>query len=696
MIGAPSRLPFHSVSTSVSTASRWGTGARMYCLRLLGGASIDAGSGPLGGPVAQRRRLALLALLAVSPAVSRERVAALLFPEDDAERARHGLSNALHAIRKVLGREAIVAVGDELRLDPALVTSDVAAFERALAAGEHERAGVLYGGPFLDGFAVPDAAEFERWVEDVRQRLAQQYARALEAAAEARERSADARGAVEWWQRLALHDPYSSRVALRLCDALAASGDAAGALHHAQRHAERLREDLSVEPGPEVRGLVERLGAAEDAARPRPETRRAPKSPRAALSPLSASPAPPPTEMQPVAPRPPRVATRGRVAAASVIAGVALASLALFGEQLRGRGAPAHAAAVRPPRADPVARDLYERGRHAWAKRTPDGLDAAVAWFRAAIERNPADARAFAGLADAYVMLGYLGYRPAAAMFPKGKAAALRALALDSSAEDAYAPLGQAHMWERKWEDAEWAFREAIRRDPRNATAHQWYATMLVPLGRVDEALAHLARASELEPLSLQINNMRGMVLHYAGRTDESLRHYRRFVDEEPDTAWVRQNPWLLSNMSRVLAARGQYGEALRAVQRALPAAPRHPRLLCDLATIYAAMGQPARALDAFAAADTANGQYAFFRAELFGALHQPDSAFHWLDRVREWGPSPMGELRADPRLASIRPDPRYPRLLARLGLIAHRPPDPPARRMHRSGTTPAAAPPAP
>lgn len=304
-------------------------------------------------------------------------------------------------------------------------------------------------------------------------------------------------------------------------------------------------------------------------------------------------------------------------------------------------------------------------------KRTPDGLDAAVTYFRAAIERNPADARAYAGLADAYVMLGYLGYRPAAAMFPKGKAAALRALALDASVVEAYAPLGQAHMWERRWAEAEWAFREAVRRDPRNATAHQWYATMLVPLGRLDEALAHLARASELDPLSLQINNMRGMVLHYAGRTDEALRHYRRFVDEEPDTAWVRQNPWLLSNMSRVLAARGQYADALRAVEWALPAAPRHPRLLCDLATIHAAMGLRARALRAFAAADTANGQYAFFRAELFAALHQPDSAFHWLDRVSEWGPSPMGELRADPRLASIRSDPRYPRLLARLGLTA-------------------------
>ena len=136
------------------------------------------------------------------------------------------------------------------------------------------------------------------------------------------------------------------------------------------------------------------------------------------------------------------------------------------------------AGAATAPRAaargsDPTARELYERGRHAWSKRTREGLEDAVGYFRAAIERNPADAHAHAGLADAYVMLGYLGYRPAAAMFPKGKAAALHALALDSSVAEAYAPLGQALMWERRWDEAERAFREGIRRNPRDATAHQ-------------------------------------------------------------------------------------------------------------------------------------------------------------------------------------------------------------------------------
>ena len=631
----------------------------MYCLRLLGGASIDGGGGRLAGPVAQRRRLALLALLAVAPtgAVSRERIAALLFPEADALQSRHGLSDALHAVRRTLGRDAVVAVGDELRLNPELVRSDVAAYEVALAAGDDERAVALYQGPVLDGFFVPDAPEFERWVEDERQRLARRHARLLEAAAEAAESRGDRGHAVDWWQRLLRHDPYSTRVALRLCRALENHGDPAGALRCARVHATRLRDELGVEAGADLRALTERLAVPAASSRGEED---AMLQPRPAQSPAEM---PQPHLPEPVSPR------RHRPLQRRVAVGVALVGVVAFAAVARSREDDASARRIVVPRSDPAARELYERGRLAWSKRTPDGLEDAVGYFRAAIERNPADARAHAGLADAYVMLGYLGFRPAAAMFPKGKAAALQALALDSSIAEAWAPLGQALMWERRWDEAERAFREAIRRNPRDATAHQWYATMLVPLGRMEEATAELRRASELDPLSRQVNNMYGLVLHWAGRSDEALRHYRRFVEAEPDTQWVHENPWLLSNMSRVYAAHGLYPDAIRAVRRSLATVPNHPRALFDLASIHAAMGEREHALSVFAAADTANGQYAYFRAALSVVLREPDSAFHWLGRVREWGPSPMGELRMDPRLAPIRADPRYRRLIADLGL---------------------------
>jgi DNA-binding SARP family transcriptional activator len=643
----------------------------MYCLKLFGGASIEGGSGPLAGPVAQRRRLALLALLAVAPtgAVSRERIAALLFPEADAAQSRRGLSDALHAVRRALGKEAVVTVGDELRLNPGVVRSDVAAYEAAVAAGDEEQAVALYHGPFLDGFFVSDAPELERWVEDVRQRLAGRHARLLETAAEAAELRGDIGHAVEWWHRLTQHDPHSSRAALRLCQVLEKHGDPAGALQCARVHAARLRDELGVEAGPEVTALIQRLARPVDAGRHARETNVRTRPADASAS----EPAPQPTGRD-TSPR--RRSLQRPAAAVVALAGiVAITAVARFRDNdtkddvTHGREASASPTVLQ--RSDAIGRELYERGRLAWGRRTPEGLDEAVGLFRAAIERNPADARAYAGLADAYVMLGYLGFRPAAAMFPKGKAAALHALALDSSVAEAWAPLGQALMWERRWVEAERAFREAIRRNPRDATAHQWYATMLVPLGRIEEAVAELARASELDPLSRQVNNMRGLVLYWSGRPDEALQHYRRFVEAEPDTQWVHQNPWLLSNMSRVYAAHGLHPDALRAVRRALATVPNHPRALLDLASIHVAMGERERALAVFAAADTANGQYAYFRAALFAQLHQPDSAFHWLGRVWEWGPSPMGELRMDPRLAPIRGDPRYRHLLVTLGLTA-------------------------
>ncbi|HSJ63564.1 MAG TPA: BTAD domain-containing putative transcriptional regulator [Gemmatimonadaceae bacterium] len=236
----------------------------MFRLRLFGGASLDREDGsPLAGRAAQRHRLALLALLACAPrsGVSRDKLVALLWPESDTERARNLLNVSVYELRKAFGEGAIVSQGDELRLDRDALVVDVVEFDAAMGRGDHETAVALFRGPFLDGFFVADAAEFERWTDGERERLAGAYARALEALAEAAERRRDFKGAAEWWRKRAAHDPYDSRVAISLMQALDAGGNRAGALQHASIHERLLRDEVGLLAPSPVAAFAEQLRA---------------------------------------------------------------------------------------------------------------------------------------------------------------------------------------------------------------------------------------------------------------------------------------------------------------------------------------------------------------------------------------------------------------------------------------------------
>ncbi|HXF81513.1 MAG TPA: BTAD domain-containing putative transcriptional regulator, partial [bacterium] len=238
-----------------------------FLLKLFAGVSLQGPRGLITGPAAQRHRLALLALLATSrqQTLSRDKLLAWLWQARDAEHARGLLNQAVHALRRELGDAALLSVGDDLRLNPEIVQCDVIAFEEALAAGQHARAAGLYAGPFLDGFFLSDAREFEHWVARERGRLAAAYASALEALAQAAEGRKDFRAAAQWWRARAAHDPYSGHAALRLMRALEAAGDRAGALQQARVHAALLREEFDAEPDPEVTAFAERLRVAPSA-----------------------------------------------------------------------------------------------------------------------------------------------------------------------------------------------------------------------------------------------------------------------------------------------------------------------------------------------------------------------------------------------------------------------------------------------
>lgn len=240
----------------------------------LGQLSIQRDGGVLSGSGTQPRRLALLALLARAgdKGVPREKAMALLWPDADEERGRRAVTQALYALRRELGSEESIAGAKDLRLDPLLVSSDVWEFERAVRAGEWEAAAASYGGPFLDGFSLPGAGDFERWVEGERAALAHAFARALEGAAEAAETRGDRAGAVQWWRRLAGHDPYNARIATRLMRALAAAGDRAGAVRHAAVYRALMDQELEMPPDPSVLALADELRQPAPVATPAPST----------------------------------------------------------------------------------------------------------------------------------------------------------------------------------------------------------------------------------------------------------------------------------------------------------------------------------------------------------------------------------------------------------------------------------------
>jgi DNA-binding SARP family transcriptional activator len=264
-----------------------------------------------------------------------------LWPELDSERARNNLKQLVFSLRRALSPDVFAATGSTLRLDPNVITADVWAYEKAIAEGALENAVARYGGPFLDGFNVPGLAEFERWIDTERERLARVHAETLDTLAERATRAGQFEIAAAWRRHLAALDPLSARYAVSFVRALADAGDVPGALRHAHLFERLVRSELDADVGPEMRLLVAQL-------RLRTENRSGPAITSEELEVLTTEPAAgralaaPAT--RPTTARPPsgfrrllhavtpRVHARG-----VVIAGLAIANVILFGLWGRSR-----------------------------------------------------------------------------------------------------------------------------------------------------------------------------------------------------------------------------------------------------------------------------------------------------------------------------------------------------------------------
>jgi Tol biopolymer transport system component/DNA-binding SARP family transcriptional activator len=215
----------------------------------------------LSGAASQPRRLALLALLASAGehGMTRDRMLGMLWPESDEDRARRGLNQALYALRQEVGADEIFLGTRDVRLNPDLIGSDIAAFALAVKTGRLEQAAAQYIGPFLDGFHISDAPEFERWLEEERAGLARDHATALQRLAQRAGERGERAEAAEWWRKLAAQDPLNARVAIGLMEALVAAGDRSAALHHARVYEVLLEQELEAPPDAEVVALAARI-----------------------------------------------------------------------------------------------------------------------------------------------------------------------------------------------------------------------------------------------------------------------------------------------------------------------------------------------------------------------------------------------------------------------------------------------------
>jgi DNA-binding SARP family transcriptional activator len=301
----------------------------MLRLRTFGATLVERNREVLRDAAAQRRVIALLAVLALArnQGVSRDRLIGLLWPDSEPEKARQALTQALYHTRRALREDQLFLTGADIRLNPEVITSDVAEFEEALDRREMERAASLYTGPFLDGFYVAGTPEFERWASLEQRRLAGRSAQALEQLALAAEAVADYRRAVDWRKQLAALDPFNTRIAMDLMTAMAAAGDRAGAIQQGRIHERLLREELNVEPDAALGEFMTRLREEPawtpvPARAPEPTSERQPTSERP-------SPAPPSAATLPEEPRQSRRLTPRTVAVLAVLGSAALATIIL-------------------------------------------------------------------------------------------------------------------------------------------------------------------------------------------------------------------------------------------------------------------------------------------------------------------------------------------------------------------------------
>jgi TolB-like protein/DNA-binding winged helix-turn-helix (wHTH) protein/Flp pilus assembly protein TadD len=316
---------------------------------------------------------------------------------------------------------------------------------------------------------------------------------------------------------------------------------------------------------------------------------------------------------------------------------------------------------------NPEAYVSFLKGRYFWNKRTVDSLKVALAYFNQAIEEDPKYAQAYSGLADTYALLGdwqFAVMTPKEAL-PKAKAAAIKALELDSSLGEAHNSLAfclDGFDWD--FDSAGKEFRKAIDLNPGYATAHHWYAWHLSLLGRYDEAIGEMKKAENLDPLSLIINSDLAELLSIAHSYDDSIQQSRKTIEMDPSFALA------YNHLGQAYLQKHMNGEAVAELQKAVQLSGNNPTCIANLARAYAASDKRSEAEKLLSDLKRRSDSGHSLAAEIsmvYASLGDKDQAMNWLERGYEERFNPGVLLR--PGFDPLRSDPRFQDLVRRVGL---------------------------
>lgn len=325
---------------------------------------------------------------------------------------------------------------------------------------------------------------------------------------------------------------------------------------------------------------------------------------------------------------------------------------------------------LRMKRLRPVNADAYQaylKGRFYWNKRTIAGLQTAKTYFEEAIQKDPHYALAWAGLADTYDVLGSgtVPALPPREAIPLARDAALKAVKLDERLGEGHTSLaGIKFSFDWDWQGAEAEFRRAIELNPNDVNAHYWYSQLLVALGRWDESLASINKATQLDPLDPQLTSFRGAIFHHH-------RQYAIAIEQEQKGLTLDPGHFMPHFvLGRAQEQLGNYQQAVNEFQKAFELSGGDLTTRASLAHAYAISGDKAEAETILSELKKlTNNNVGYQIAEIYIGLGDKDQAFQWLEKAYEDRSEWLTWIAIEPKLDPLRSDPRFAELLRRMDL---------------------------